>query len=270
MRLDLLRVVERHQMLFIGVASSIFLSGLMAAPLRFGPVRAVAEVEVPKTRGFSYPTPIIGPDLRPLALARRDVTSIGEWADLAASGEFHDSVARRLGVDRKGFTLEARAIPGTYLLEVSGEASTPEEVVRVVDAAADLLHRISRQRLISQQAVPAYLLRVLREPGGEWSVYRFSPLNSADRLPIQCPPSSHGGWETERTRRVMQEYALKLWEIQVHPEHFEQQPLRVISWAHVAGYPSGPAVALLWLALSTMVATAAAALRDRCVGQRDS
>lgn len=35
MRLDLLRVVERHQMLSIGVASSVFLSGLMAAPVRF-------------------------------------------------------------------------------------------------------------------------------------------------------------------------------------------------------------------------------------------
>lgn len=172
-------------------------------------------------------------------------------------------------MDGTGFTLEARPMPGTRLLEVRGEASTPEEVIRVVDAAADLLHRTSQQSLLSQQAVPGYLLRVLREPGAQGSEFRFSPANPADHLPIQCPPSSPQSWETERTRRVMEEYALKLWEIQVHPEHFEQQPLRVISWAHVAGYPSGPTVALLWLALSTMVATAAVTLRNRCGGQRD-
>lgn len=270
MRLDLLRVVERHQMLFIGVASSVLLSGLMAAPLRFGPVRAVAEVEVPMARGFSYRTPIIGPDLRPLALAQQDVTSIGEWAGLTTSREFHDSVARQADLDTGRFILEARPVPGTCLLEVSGKASTPEEVIRVVDAAADLLHRTSQQHVLSQQAVPGYLLRVMREPGGQGSECRFSPANPADRLPIQCPPSSPGGWELEQSRRAMQEYALRLWEMQVYPERFEQQPLRVISWAHVAEHPCGPAVTLLWLALSTLVATAAAALRDQCGGHKDS
>lgn len=264
---NLLRMVERHQMLFISVASAVFLSGLFAVPLRFGTVRAVAEVEVPRSTGCGYPAPIIGPDLQPLALAHRDPSDIGEWAELASTSEFRDSVARRAGDLTGPFTLEAKPVPGSDLLTISGVARTREEVIRVVDAAAGLLQGTARKRAFSQQAVWGYMLGGTHEPGKYWMWFQPSAvgpthISSLEYRDCQLLYSRNGVMEPNR--RVVRDFALQCWEMETHPERFVQQPLRVVSWAQVEQHPRGPLVALLWLALSTLTGTAAAALRDRC------
>ena len=270
---SLLRIIDRHQTLFICVVTFVFIGGHFFGPMQAPPARAMARIEVPASDRFGEWTPLIGPDLQPLTPTRRYNDPRVKWAAIASSGEFHFRVSQRLGVEATKFKLAASAAPGSCVLEIEGTGATPAMAMRVTDAAVTELGRMSggvRQNDASQ--VRFYLQRVVRTLEERLRTLQLSTspalLDSADHYARGLHYSRAA--EIERTHRRLQDCSWKLWMLEVRPRPPVAPLLRVISWAQHKPTPSGPSVALYWMFLAMLMGTVAAVIRDRVVTASDT